>query len=222
MNRRSRTSIGTVCPDNPSRDRLTRPSRINRVATHTAVSIPMAKQMPCAGAIVAVLMPTTRPAPDTNGPPEFPGFSGASVWITLSMNRPDGSRSVRPSAETMPAVTVQLETERIADRHHKLAHAQRRGLTQLGVWQSAAGQAQHRGVGIRVRAHQGRIQGLPVGERGAQPRGTRHHMGVGQHVAIGGVEDAGTLAFGLPSAPNAMTCTTAGPTRSNAYTTCAE
>ena len=99
-------SIGTVCPDSPSRDRRTRPSRISRVATHTAVSMPIAKQMPCAGAIVAVLMPTTRPAPLTSGPPELPGFSGASVWITLSIIRPDGVRSVRPSAETMPAVTV--------------------------------------------------------------------------------------------------------------------
>jgi hypothetical protein len=68
--------------------------------------MPIAKQMPWAGAIVAVLMPTTRPAPLTSGPPELPGFSGASVWITLSIIRPEGARSVRPSADTIPAVTV--------------------------------------------------------------------------------------------------------------------
>jgi hypothetical protein len=70
--------------------------------------MPMAKQMPCAGAIVAVLMPTTRPPAATSGPPELPGFSGASVWITESTLCPDRVRSVRPSALTMPAVTVQV------------------------------------------------------------------------------------------------------------------
>ncbi len=62
----------------------------------------MAKQMPCAGAITAVLIPTTRPAPDTSGPPELPGFSGASVWMTLSSRPPPRVRNVRPSALTIP------------------------------------------------------------------------------------------------------------------------
>jgi hypothetical protein len=68
--------------------------------------MPTAKQMPWPPAIMAVLMPTTRPAPSTSGPPELPGFSGASVCTTLSMRRPERARSVRPSALTMPAVTV--------------------------------------------------------------------------------------------------------------------
>src|SRR5438477_9972963 len=34
------------------------------------------------------------------------GLSGASVWMTLSISRPDGLRRLRPSALTMPAVTV--------------------------------------------------------------------------------------------------------------------
>ena len=66
----------------------------------------MAKQMPCAPAMIAVLMPTTSPCDDTSGPPELPGLSAASVWIRSSISRPVLARSERPSAETTPAVTV--------------------------------------------------------------------------------------------------------------------
>ena len=39
----------------------------------------MAKQIPCAAGMIAVFTPTTRPCESTSGPPEFPGFSAASV-----------------------------------------------------------------------------------------------------------------------------------------------
>ena len=65
-----------------------------------------AKQMPWAPAITAVLMPMTSPREDTSGPPELPGLSAASVWITSSISRPVLERSDRPSADTTPAVTV--------------------------------------------------------------------------------------------------------------------
>src|SRR5579862_7233646 len=35
----------------------------------------------------AVLMPTTRPRTSASAPPELPGLSAASVWITFSMVR---------------------------------------------------------------------------------------------------------------------------------------
>jgi len=44
-----------------------------------SVSIEVAKQIPCAGRIIAVLTPTTSPRALTSGPPEFPGLSAASV-----------------------------------------------------------------------------------------------------------------------------------------------
>ena len=56
----------------------------------------------------AVLTPTTRPRPSPSAPPELPGFSAASVWITLSTMRPaprGPTGSERPSADTTPAVT---------------------------------------------------------------------------------------------------------------------
>ncbi|MGY4291276.1 hypothetical protein ACVWXO_010542 [Bradyrhizobium sp. LM2.7] len=62
--------------------------------------------MPCAPLMMAVLMPTTSAFDETSGPPELPGLSAASVWITSSMVRPLTERIERPSAETTPAVTV--------------------------------------------------------------------------------------------------------------------
>ena len=50
--------------------------------------------------------PIAAPRWSTSGPPELPGLSAASVWITLSIRRPSCVRSERPSALTMPAVTV--------------------------------------------------------------------------------------------------------------------
>src|SRR5439155_1122803 len=66
----------------------------------------MAKQIPCDPMITAVLTPTTWPRKSTSGPPEFPGFSAASVWMMFSISRPVCARRVRPSALTTPVVTV--------------------------------------------------------------------------------------------------------------------
>ena len=58
----------------------------------------------------AELMPTTRPARSTSGPPELPGLMAASVWITSVYVRTPkfgSSTSItRSSAETIPVVTV--------------------------------------------------------------------------------------------------------------------
>ena len=62
--------------------------------------------MPCAGRMTAVFTPITVPAESTSGPPELPGLSAASVWMMLSSRRPVALRIERPSALTMPAVTV--------------------------------------------------------------------------------------------------------------------
>ena len=45
-------------------------------------------------------------APSASAPPELPGLSAASVWSTSSISRPDSARMLRPSALTIPAVTV--------------------------------------------------------------------------------------------------------------------
>ena len=70
------------------------------------VLIGTAKLSPWPPAMMAVLTPTTAPVLVTSGPPELPGLSAASVWITCSIKRPVRARSDRPSALTTPLVTV--------------------------------------------------------------------------------------------------------------------
>ena len=56
----------------------------------------------------AVLIPTTRDEESASAPPELPGLSAASVWITSSTTRavrPSRVGSDRPSPLTTPAVT---------------------------------------------------------------------------------------------------------------------
>ena len=57
---------------------------------------------------IAVLTPTTRPRRSARAPPELPGLSAASVWMTFSTTRivePARAGSDRSSALTTPAVT---------------------------------------------------------------------------------------------------------------------
>ena len=51
-----------------------------------------------------MLMPTSSPLRLTSAPPELPGLIAASVWMKSS--RPSRLMPVRPSALTMPEVTV--------------------------------------------------------------------------------------------------------------------
>src|SRR5213593_3737844 len=96
--------------------------------------------MPCAPTITAVLMPTTSPWEDTSGPPELPGLSAASVWITSSISRPERARSDRPSAETTPVVTVDSKPSGLP-----MAITQLTALEQLGIAERRRRQ-RHRGI----------------------------------------------------------------------------
>ena len=110
--------------------------------------------------ITAVLMPTTSPREDTSGPPELPGLSAASVWITSSISRPDRARSERPSAETTPVVTVEFEAERIADGDHQLAALEQLGIAERRRRQGHARiDAHQREIGVGIVADHARGQG---------------------------------------------------------------
>ena len=82
----------------------------------------------------AVLIPTTRAAPSTSAPPELPGLSAASVWITFSTmrrgppRRPDRERTAQ-SADHAGGDRAG-EPLRIADRHHELADPQGGGVAE--------------------------------------------------------------------------------------------
>ena len=90
----------------PSLARRTRPCCSTWVSTCWAVLEATEKQMPCAPMMTAVLTPITSARELTSGPPELPGLRAASVWMTSPIRRPFCARSERPTALTMPAVTV--------------------------------------------------------------------------------------------------------------------
>ena len=74
----------------------------------------------------AVLIPTTRPRPSASAPPELPGLSAASVWITLSTTRP--ARSGQRAAERRDDAGGDRagEAVRVPDRDDELADAEAR------------------------------------------------------------------------------------------------
>ena len=64
---------------------------------------------------MAVLIPTSSPFVFTKAPPEFPGFTAASVWIKDSIGtlvlrvRSESRLMFRAFALTIPAVTVEVK-----------------------------------------------------------------------------------------------------------------
>src|SRR4051794_25250597 len=102
-----RGGSGRAPPAIPIHARRTRPSRIRALTTRRVVAL-IGTARPRPMPATAVLMPTRKPRPSTSAPPELPGLSAASVWMTSSMMRvapPERAGSERPSAETTPAVT---------------------------------------------------------------------------------------------------------------------
>ena len=91
----------------PSQPYSTRPLVISGSMTRLALLIGMAKPKPMnapVGEAIQVLMPITSPSMLTSAPPELPGLMAASVWMKSLMF--SAGPCVRPTAETMPAVTV--------------------------------------------------------------------------------------------------------------------
>src|SRR3974377_998993 len=104
-------------------------------STNFAVLLATPKQIPCAPAITAVLMPTTSPRVDTSGPPELPGLSAASVCTTSSISRPLEARRERRRGGAReprehPRRDGELESQRIADGDDDLAAAQWLGVAE--------------------------------------------------------------------------------------------
>jgi hypothetical protein len=67
-----------------AQQRGTWPSRISCAATRLTISTGIAIPTPADAFepdMIIVLTPTKRPEVSSKGPPEFPGLSGASVWI---------------------------------------------------------------------------------------------------------------------------------------------
>ena len=123
----TRGGSGRAPPAMPIQARRTRPSRISAETIRRVVAL-IGTASPSPTPATAVLMPTTRPRPSTSAPPELPGLSAASVWITSSMTRvaPPGAGGQRAAERGDHAGGDGAgEAVRVADRHHELADAQR-------------------------------------------------------------------------------------------------
>src|SRR5690348_8903416 len=86
-------------------------SLANRTALLDGVAKPMPELEPSPCPLVLLVSiwsfsPITWPAALISGPPELPGLIGASVWIAFGIVNWLGAVIVRPTALTMPAVTV--------------------------------------------------------------------------------------------------------------------
>ena len=195
---RSRRGIGVCWAATPMKARRTRPWRTNSPSTKLAVLAATAKQMPCAPMITAVFTPTTSPCEDTSGPPELPGLSAASVWITSSISRPVRERKLRPSAETTPVVTVDSKPSGLP-----MAITSWPRFKRLESPSGAASQrhrlddAQQSEIGVGIVADQPRGEVLAFGRRHFDARGgtggaaRAGDVAIGQDQPVGRHHDAG-------------------------------
>ena len=96
--------------DTPRNARSILPSALSCGTTDLTVSIGTAKPTPELASVPLVaiweLTPITRPSSSSSGPPELPGLMAASVWMMPEIVKPLGAWISRPSADTMPLVTV--------------------------------------------------------------------------------------------------------------------
>ena len=82
-----------------------------------------------------------------------------------------------------------LEPQRVADGDHKLAHLERRRVTESRVGQSRTVRADQRQVVRGIRTHGDRTKDRPVGERKLHPVRVPHHMVVRQDIPVRRQED---------------------------------
>src|SRR5262249_36982828 len=104
----------------------------------------------------AVLIPTTWPVLSASAPPEFPGFSAASVWMTFSTIRvvePARVGSERPRALTTPAVADPAEPGGVAEGTDRRPAAQPIGGPRRRRDEAVRPRPHHRQVGERVASH---------------------------------------------------------------------
>ena len=169
--------------------------------------------MPCAPMMTAVLMPITSPREDTSGPPELPGLSAASVWITSSISRPLRARNERPSAEMTPAVTVDSKPSGLPMATTSWPRRSFLESPSARMRQVARRtRAQQRQIGVGVVAERARLHDAAFGVEQPHFLGALDHVAIGQHQAVRRDDDAGADAT-RPLAPRVSTRSTAGPTR---------
>jgi hypothetical protein len=131
---------------------------------------------------MSVLMPMRFPAVSTSAPARVAGLIAASVWMKL----PNGFAVPisRPTAETIPMVTVWPDAERVADREDHVPHARLFDWPKVTAVRLGAEIAHHREVGLRVGPDHLAHQGSPVAQGHLDVGHALHHVVIGEDVAL--------------------------------------
>ena len=128
-------------------------------------------------------MPSRLPLTSTSAPPELPGLIAASVWMKFSkVLMPSW---LRPSALTMPQVTVWPTPNGLPIASTDVAHLQRVGVAEGDHRQLVELDLEHREVGVGVGADHLACARAAVVERDLDVVGALDHVVVGEEVAVG-------------------------------------
>ena len=124
-----------VPPLIPRKACSTSPLVLELVGTSRAVLIGIAKPMPTLPlppppVSICELIPITWPSASISGPPELPGLIAASVWITLRDREAVGGLDLALQRRDDAAGDGAVEAERVADRDHRVADFDLRGVAQ--------------------------------------------------------------------------------------------
>ena len=135
--------------------------------------------------MMAVFTPTTAPVLVTSGPPELPGLSAASVWITCSIKRPV-ARAQRPPERAHHAARDRvLEAVGVADGDRQLAGAEGLRVAELDRRQVRRRNPDDRDVGVPILTDEVRRAFAAVGQRDLDRRRAVHDVAVGEDEAVG-------------------------------------
>ncbi len=132
-------------------------------------------------------MPTTSPFRLNSGPPELPGLIGTSVWMNGTRF---SLRQLAPLGADDAGGDRVLQAERLADRGHPFADLELVGIADRHLGQSRGLDLEQGDVGALVGADDLGLEFALVGQLHRDFAGIVDDVGVGQHVAVGGQDEA--------------------------------
>src|SRR6266511_1163635 len=195
---------GRPPPAIPRYARRNRPSLMSAPMIRLVTSS-MGTARPSPMPATAVFTPTTRPDPSASAPPEFPGFSAASVWITLSTTRwflPD--REGPPERAHHSGGDRSAEAHRVPDGNDELPHSQVARVPELRGNQVPRVHPEDGEVGQRIGPHDVERRLPTVGEGGAASIHPMDHVGRRETEPIRGDHEPGSRPFGSAPAGDAL------------------
>ena len=154
--------------------------------------------------MMAVLMPITSPREETSGPPELPGLSAASVWITSSIRRPVRAQRA-PEGGDHAGGHGRFKAERIADRDRELpaAHRLESPSGAYGRLRAASARSSARSVSGSSPSSRASMVRPSVSDRRMCSRAV-------DHVRVGEVSPSGEITTPEPMPPRPAAVASAG------------